>query len=176
MPEVAAAKLLDELDLSVTVAGAMLFAAVAIAALFAYHIGTFVRDEWQYRRSVSAARSLVKQEKADAKATAKVAASSAKTSVDPAAAQTLIRYCRFCDVPIGDEFMEAHEAGKKHRKLKAAAGSLAEGSCWIWRPAPALMTEMLQEGPPAVERIVPNASATSAGKGTGAWSTAKRRK
>lgn len=178
MPEVAALKLLDELDLSNAVAGVVLSAAAVLAALILINVGGFIREEINWRRSSSAARQLVKQEKAAAaeKAAAKRAAASATEPSKECSLARHVRHCRFCDVPIEDEFVAAHEAGKKHKRLKAAAGSLAEGSCWVWRAGPAAPSGAQDEVCPAVDDMAPNAIATSAGKGMGAWSTAKPKK
>ena len=41
-----------------------------------------------------------------------------------------VRMCRFCEVEVASKsFMEAHVAGKKHRKL---AGTHKPDQCWIW--------------------------------------------
>ena len=36
---------------------------------------------------------------------------------------------------IEEEYVQSHLQGKRHQKLKAAAGSLASDDVWVWRPA-----------------------------------------
>ena len=71
-----------------------------------------------------------------------------------------VRMCKYCEVPIpSDLFMQAHLAGKKHRKL---AGEYTPEECWVWvekpseegkdaeakeaAPQPPVATDMQDEG------------------------------
>ena len=104
-------------------------------------LGVAVR--WLYRRlrvhlSDRTAAQLVAddakgaQEASRQKAAAAVAAAAASASVPTG---PLDRFCRFCDMAIDEEFVQSHLQGKRHQKLRAAAGSLASDDVWVWRPA-----------------------------------------
>ena len=181
LPEAAATLLLDKMDLSPAASAGVLVACCCVAAYLAREIAIAVLEEYRWRRSNAASRELVRQERQQKEVAAAAAmASSAGGDVLSASVRApgrMVRYCRFCDVRIAEEFVATHEAGKKHLRRREAAGSLATAaeSCWVWR-APDATAEASSEEPGAATtedvRVAPSASATSAGKGLGKWSAA----
>jgi hypothetical protein len=183
MPERLALILLDELDLHSTVASAICIAMAVTALCGGRWITRRLYGAYRWRRSSFAAREIIRMEKEEAAARHSAAASkvdAAKlTSSDSCTSEgAMVRYCRYCDVPIEDEYMAAHESGKKHRRRLDAAGALARGheTCWEWRQAPtqAEQTPEPSTGTAAHEVLLPSSTATSAGKGLGAWTAVGR--
>ena len=125
-------------------------------------VGVAVR--WLYRRllvylSDRTAAQLVAddakgaQEASRQKAAAAAAAAEASASVPTG---PLDRFCRFCDMAIDEEYVQSHLQGKRHLKLKAAAGSLASDDVWVWRPAREKVV-LAAAGAPEPEVMVPRA-------------------
>ena len=179
MPEAVAKILFDSMDLSPAMAMCCLLAALGIVVAVLHTVTSLVVDEFRHRQSSRAARQLIEEEKAKKAAAAAqqqqqqqqhsaVAreSGSAAGSEEPTGLTAMKRFCRFCDVQVEDEHMESHEAGKKHRKLRAAAEALANGStCWTWRPVPMPVAAVADpEGTDAAEgHAAPSAAAGSTG-------------
>ena len=181
MPEAAAKILFDSMDLSPAMAMCCLLPALGIVVAVLHTVTSLVLDEFRHRRSSRAARQLIEEEKAKKAAAAAqqqqqqqqqqhsaVAreSGSAAGSEEPTGLTAMKRFCRFCDVQVEDEHMESHEAGKKHRKLRAAAEALANGStCWTWRPVPMPVAAVADpEGTDAAEgHAAPSPAASSTG-------------
>jgi hypothetical protein len=180
MPEPAARVLFDSMDLSPATALLVLMGVSAVIAAFCHTVITFFVDEFRHQKSKRAARQLISEEKASKAAAAATVAAAAAASASPPAAVaatagasesaaasglvvgsgTMTRFCRFCDVQVDDEHTEAHEAGKRHRKLKSAAGALATGStCWTWRPVAPVKAGALQESAPDADAAEPSTGA-----------------
>jgi hypothetical protein len=179
MPEAVAKILFDSMDLSPAMAMCCLLAALGIVVAVLHTVTSLVVDEFRHRRSSRAARQLIEEEKAKKAAAAAqqqqqqqqhsaVAreSGSAAGSEEPTGLTAMKRFCRFCDVQVEDEHMESHEAGKKHRKLRAAAEALANGStCWTWRPVPMPVAAVADPGgtDAAEGHAAPSAAAGSTG-------------
>lgn len=176
IPEEAAA-LMDEHDLP---DAALLIVAVAVL-LIARAIVSSILSCCRARRSESVAQELLRE--ADAPAPP-----AAGHAVLPAPTGLLVRYCRFCDVPIEDDAkVDAHLGGKRHAKLVVAAGALAKGDWWCMRAAPetargglaapAAASADEAAAPAPTEPDTAVLSRTGGGDGgKGKWSTAQPRR
>ena len=134
-------------------AGATLVACCAVLV-----VGALAR--WLYYRlrvglSNRTGRLLVEEEAQAASAAAAVEVAAKREKATPAlafaqsGAGPLARHCRFCDVYVADEHMDAHMSGKKHRKMVELAGSLSTREIWVWRPrAEEAQGQALAECPP----------------------------
>ena len=195
MPEFAAKELFDRKNLSPAAAFSVLLTAIAIILLLIQQAVHLFISEYRWHRSNDVAQKLMKQEKADKKATAAATRGSAFTSNSSSeraapsnpSGLPMARFCRLCDVRVDEEHAASHEAGKRHRKLKEAAGALGEGTCWVWRPVSDCMSgtqpdpedaaapgRAEDQAQPVEDR--PRGIATSAGKGKGAWLEQPRRR
>ena len=178
MPEVLADILLERLDLSMGAVYLFLAVVLAIIALCVRETRVYLRA-W---RSDTVMVQIVRQEKAE-KAQAAAAAAAAKAIASapdaPGSSGPLVRCCRFCDVPIADEFVDAHAAGKKHKRLVSVAGSAGADCCWVWRSAHTLEAPEAERRDDAAASDMPVASMARKGGGDGgkgSWSVAKSRK
>ena len=175
MPEAVAALVVDELDWPDWAAHAALVALVVALCAAVRELLYWLRL-WRSERAV---RQLIGQEKAAAAArvaekNAAVAAAAAAAAALPTTATAMMRYCRFCDVPVEDTHMTTHEAGKRHKRLKDSAGALGAGECWVMRPSSEAAPE-----PAASEQRAAAPSAPRCGGGDGGrggWTTTKRRR
>ena len=150
-------------------------------------VGVLVR--WLYYRlrvglSNRAGRLLVEEEARAASEAAAAAAASKREKATPALGSTpssagrLARHCRFCDVFVADEHVDAHLGGKKHCKMVTLAGSLSSSGTreiWVWRPREE--AEKPVECPPATESVtnhqLPALAKTGRAKGqTDKWEVA----
>ena len=96
----------------------------------------------------------------------------------------LDRFCRFCDMAIDEEHVQSHLQGKRHQKLKAAAGSLASDDCWVWRPAVEKAASVAAAAPAATKPellaprhdLLPALAKTGKVKGqTGKWAKVEKK-
>ena len=182
MPDAVAKILFDSMDLSPAMAMLVLLAALALFVAMLHTATSLIVDEFRHRQSSRAARQLIAEEKAKkaaaatqqqqhtsaaAGARAAAAPGSASASEEPSGSTLMKRFCRFCDVQVEDEHMESHEAGKKHRKLRAAAQALAnESTCWTWMPVPVTVAPVPHaEDTDAAEKVVQSPSAAAGSRG-----------
>lgn len=141
-------------DVGVTLVVSCTVLVVGVLARWLYHrvrVGLsnragrlLVEEEARAASEAAAAAEASKREKAE-KATAAV------TSSTSSSAGPMARHCRFCDVYVADEHVDAHLSGKKHRKMVELAGSLSSGTGEIWMWQPREQTEAPAECPPATE-------------------------
>ena len=100
-----------------------------------------VAARWLYRRlrvylsDRTAAQLVADDAKGAQEARRQKAAAAAAASASSVPTGPLERFCRYCDMAIDEEYVQSHLQGKRHQKLKAAAGSLASDDVWVWRPA-----------------------------------------
>ena len=131
LPEPIARELLDEMDWPDWAIYASAASLIVMCLFVIKELQECMRG-WQRDRATR----LLLQEERQAKAEAQPSVQAVDAGDAPALApgRVRIRFCRYCDVAIDDEFVEKHTEGKRHRKLEAAAGALrSEGSCWVWR-------------------------------------------
>ena len=109
--------------------GCVVVAIVGVAARWLYRrLRVYLSDRTAAQLVADDAKGA--QEARRQKAAAAAAAASASVPTGP-----LERFCRYCDMAIDEEYVQSHLQGKRHQKLKAAAGSLASDDVWVWRPA-----------------------------------------
>ena len=109
--------------------GCVVVAIVGVAARWLYRrLRVYLSDRTAAQLVADDAKGA--QEARRQKAAAAAAAASASVPTGP-----LERFCRYCDMAIEEEYVQSHLQGKRHQKLKAAAGSLASDDVWVWRPA-----------------------------------------
>lgn len=171
LPEPIAHALLDEMDWPFWAVNGLAAACVALCILI-------VREVHECMRALQrdkATRELLLDEQP---AIVAAAAARAQCVEPPSDGRMRVRVCRFCDIEIADEYVDAHLSGKRHKKLEAVAGSLSAGrSCWFWRlseapraaaPAPAALQDSVHD-----IRVAPPSRVSQGGGdgGKGAWST-----
>lgn len=80
-----------------------------------------------------------------------------------------VRYCRYCDVAVLDEHVEAHLSGKRHAKHAQYASS--EASCWVWRAEPATAAPPTPEADAALDPGPLQRPTGGGDGGKGKWQT-----
>ena len=188
LPEPIAHALLDEMDWPFWAVHGLAAACVALCILIVREVHECMRA-WQ--RDKATRELLLAEQLAIVAAAAAKAAPPEPRCVEPSVeppsdGRMRVRVCRYCDIEIADEYVDAHLSGKRHKKLEAAAGSLAAGrSCWLWRlaeapraaaPASAALQNSVHD-----IRVAPPSRVSQGGGdgGKGAWSVqqlARRRR
>ena len=111
--------------------GCVVVAIVGVAARWLYRrLRVYLSDRTAAQLVADDAKGAQEARRQKAAAAAAAAAASASVPTGP-----LERFCRYCDMAIDEEYVQSHLQGKRHQKLKAAAGSLASDDVWVWRPA-----------------------------------------
>ena len=180
MPERLANIILERLDWPMWVVYGALIGALTTALILAGACVREIRDSIRVWKSTRATREIVRleeEEKARRRKTAEASAAAARTAPVPSLSGPLVRVCRYCDVPIADDFVEAHQAGKKHRRLASLTAGGVGADCWVWRRADTLPQRPTDDA--AVDEAMPAPPPARIGGGDGgkgSWSVAKPRK
>ena len=131
--------------------GCIVVAIVGVAARWLYRrLRVYLSDRTAAQLVADDAKGAQEARRQKAAAAAAAAAASASVPTGP-----LERFCRYCDMAIDEEYVQSHLQGKRHQKLKAAAGSLASDEVWVWRPAREKVVAPAVPAAPVPEVVVP---------------------